>query len=53
MSNSTNPEIGQRIRTGSFHSNVHDQGSGHPVLLLPGSGPGVSAWGPMRSLDAD
>jgi hypothetical protein len=22
MSNSTNPEIGQRIRTGSFHTNV-------------------------------
>jgi len=50
MSNSTNPEIGQRIRTGSFHSNVHDQGSGHPVLLLHGSGPGVSAWANWRLL---
>lgn len=50
MSNSTNPEIGQRIRTGSFHSNVHDQGSGYPVLLLHGSGPGVSAWANWRLL---
>lgn len=45
---STNPEIGQRIRTGSFDSNVHDLGSGAPVLLIHGSGPGVSAWANWR-----
>ena len=48
MSHSTNPEIGQRIRTGAFLSNVHDLGSGHPVLLLHGSGPGVTAWANWR-----
>jgi len=47
---STNPELGQRIRTGAFHSNVHDLGSGAPVLLLHGSGPGVSAWANWRLL---
>ena len=45
-----NPEIGQRIRTGAFHSNVHDVGQGFPVLLLHGSGPGVSAWANWRLL---
>ena len=45
-----NPEIGQRIRTGAFHSNVHDVGHGFPVLLLHGSGPGVSAWANWRLL---
>ena len=45
-----NPEIGQRIRTGVFHSNVHDVGQGFSVLLLHGSGPGVSAWANWRLL---
>lgn len=40
----THPEIGHRIRTGTFSTNVHDVGSGSPVLLIHGSGPGVSAW---------
>lgn len=43
-----NPEIGRRIRTGSFETNVHDVGSGAPVLLIHGSGPGVSAWANWR-----
>jgi 2-hydroxymuconate-semialdehyde hydrolase len=38
-----NPEIAQSIQTGGFATNYHDQGSGHPVLLLHGSGPGVTA----------
>jgi 2-hydroxymuconate-semialdehyde hydrolase len=45
---STNPELANRVRTGSFHSNVHDMGTGAPVLLLHGSGPGVSAWANWR-----
>ncbi|WP_114968212.1 alpha/beta fold hydrolase [Rhodoferax ferrireducens] len=44
------PEIGQRISTGAFYSNVHDLGHGFPVLLLHGSGPGVSAWANWRLL---
>lgn len=47
---SPNPEIGQRIRTGAFYSNVHDVGQGFPVLLLHGSGAGVSAWANWRLL---
>ena len=46
----SNPEIGQRVRTGSFDSNVHDLGQGAPVTLLHGSGPGVSAWANWRML---
>jgi phosphate transport system substrate-binding protein len=41
MTQSSNPEIGKRVRTGAFFSNVHDQGSGPPVMLLHGSGAGV------------
>ena len=43
-----NPELGRRIRTGTFESNLHDQGAGPPVLLIHGSGPGVSAWANWR-----
>ena len=38
-----NPEIAQRIRIGTFDSNVHDPGNGSPVLLIQGSGPGGRA----------
>ncbi len=48
---SLNPEIGTRVRTGSFETNVHDSGRGAPVLLLlHGSGSGVSAWANWRLL---
>ena len=47
---SANPEIANRVLTGTFHSNVHDVGQGFPVLLLHGSGPGVSAWANWRLL---
>ncbi|MEO8119157.1 MAG: alpha/beta hydrolase [Rhodoferax sp.] len=50
MTTNAIPEIGQLIRTGSFYSNVHDLGHGFPVLLLHGSGPGVSAWANWRLL---
>ena len=43
-----NPEIGRRVHTGGFATNVHDVGSGAPVLLIHGSGPGVSAWANWR-----
>lgn len=42
---STNrPEIANRIKTGRFETNYHDIGEGYPVVLLHGSGPGVTAW---------
>ena len=45
---STDPEIGSRIRTGALTTNYHDLGEGAPLLLLHGSGPGVSAWANWR-----
>lgn len=41
---SARPEIANSIQTGSFKTNYHDYGSGDPVLLIHGSGPGVSSW---------
>ena len=41
---SNNPELANRIQTGAFTTNYHDVGSGDPVLLIHGSGPGVTAW---------
>ena len=45
---SQNPEIGQSIQTGPILTNYHDLGEGAPVLLIHGSGPGVSAWANWR-----
>jgi 2-hydroxymuconate-semialdehyde hydrolase len=47
MSN-LNPEIAKRIDVGGINTNYHDLGSGAPVLLIHGSGPGVSAWANWR-----
>ena len=48
MSGNPDPELGRRVRTGAFDSNVHDLGAGKPVLFIHGSGPGVSAWANWR-----
>lgn len=44
----TSPEIGRRIRAAGIETNYHDVGSGAPVLLIHGSGPGVTAWANWR-----
>lgn len=41
---SSNPEIGRSVIAAGIRTNLHDQGTGAPVLLLHGSGPGVSAF---------
>ncbi|MDP3495256.1 MAG: alpha/beta hydrolase [Hyphomonadaceae bacterium] len=38
------PEIGRSIVAGGIATNYHDHGAGPPLLLIHGSGPGVSAW---------
>src|SRR5436305_14685784 len=47
MTQST-PEIGKSIRTDGVMTNYHEAGSGTPVILIHGSGPGVSAWANWR-----
>jgi 2-hydroxymuconate-semialdehyde hydrolase len=44
----SNPEIGKTVECGPVLTNYHDVGQGAPVLLLHGSGPGVSAWANWR-----
>jgi pimeloyl-ACP methyl ester carboxylesterase len=44
----TSPEIGRTIDAGGIATNVHVSGSGESVLLLHGSGPGVTAWANWR-----
>lgn len=44
----TKPELGRSIDAGGIPTNYHDQGAGPAVLLLHGSGPGVSAWANWR-----
>lgn len=45
---SKNPEIGKSVRANGIQTNYHDVGSGSPVLMIHGSGPGVSAWANWR-----
>lgn len=45
-----NPEIGQSLSLGGLATNVHDQGQGEPVVLIHGSGPGVTAWANWRGV---
>jgi 2-hydroxymuconate-semialdehyde hydrolase len=44
----SSPEIGQSIDASGIEVNYHDHGSGFPVLLIHGSGPGVSAYANWR-----
>lgn len=46
--NTDNPEVGKSVTTGDITTNYHDLGDGEPLLLLHGSGPGVSAWANWR-----
>jgi pimeloyl-ACP methyl ester carboxylesterase/nitrite reductase/ring-hydroxylating ferredoxin subunit len=46
--NSPNPEIAGTVDVNGIRTNYHDLGSGPPVVLIHGSGPGVSAWANWR-----
>lgn len=45
-----NPEIGKSIVAGGIRTNYHDLGAGFPLLMLHGSGPGVSGWANWRAV---
>ena len=38
------PEIGKSTTFDGVTTNYHDIGSGDPILLVHGSGPGVTSW---------
>ncbi|WP_230971508.1 alpha/beta fold hydrolase [Nitrogeniibacter aestuarii] len=42
------PEIANTIAAAGIETNYHDVGAGDPVMLIHGSGPGVSAWANWR-----
>lgn len=42
------PEIARTVAAAGIRTNFHDQGEGAPVMLIHGSGPGVSAWANWR-----
>ncbi|MND68270.1 2-hydroxymuconate semialdehyde hydrolase [compost metagenome] len=44
------PEIARSLTLGDWHINYHDQGQGEPILLIHGSGPGVTAWANWRGI---
>jgi 2-hydroxymuconate-semialdehyde hydrolase len=44
----SNPEIGRTVQAAGLKTNLHDVGKGSPVLMIHGSGPGVSAWANWR-----
>lgn len=43
-----NPEISLSIQANGIQTNYHDLGKGEPVIMIHGSGPGVSAWANWR-----
>jgi 2-hydroxymuconate-semialdehyde hydrolase len=48
LAQNTNPELGRTLMAAGIETNVHDVGEGQPVLMIHGSGPGVSAWSNWR-----
>lgn len=50
MSTTASPEIAKSIQIGECTLNYHDQGEGEVILLIHGSGPGVTAWANWRGV---
>lgn len=48
--NQVSPEIGRTIKTGAYDTNYHDVGEGPVVVMLHGSGAGVSGWANWRGI---
>jgi 2-hydroxymuconate-semialdehyde hydrolase len=45
---SDNPEVGGNVKAAGLATNYIEAGSGEPVVLIHGSGPGVTAWANWR-----
>lgn len=45
--------VGRTVEAMGIATHVHEAGAGRPLLLLHGSGPGVSAWSNWRPIFAD
>ncbi len=45
-----NPEIDETVDANGVATNYHDAGSGRPVVLIHGSGPGVTGWANWRTV---
>jgi len=50
MSTTASVEIANSIELNGFTLNYHDQGEGEVVLLIHGSGPGVTSWANWRGV---
>jgi 2-hydroxymuconate-semialdehyde hydrolase len=48
MTTNPNAEIGKTVVANGVRTNYHEQGEGAPVLLIHGSGPGVTGWANWR-----
>jgi len=49
-SQAASPEMANRIQIGECTLNYHDQGEGDVILLIHGSGPGVTGWANWRGV---
>jgi 2-hydroxymuconate-semialdehyde hydrolase len=50
LPNTTPLEIANTIQIGDYTLNYHDQGKGDVILLIHGSGPGVTSWANWRGI---
>ncbi|MGX7927183.1 alpha/beta fold hydrolase [Tsuneonella sp. HG094] len=48
LADADRPEVGSSLTVDGSTVNYHDMGDGPPVLLVHGSGPGVTAWANWR-----
>lgn len=53
MTTQTNPEIGRSIDVAGIETNYHDMGNGSPLVMIHGSGPGVTGWANWRLVMPD